>query len=97
MSLPGHRRTSSDKRRRAAHFALKAPAISTSKAGTTHRMHIAAPGATEYNGHAIHIKGRDRKLAKLVTKSKSTKKVAHADHDHDHAGHDHSHASTPAA
>lgn len=27
MGLPGHRRTSSDKRRRAAHFALKTSAV----------------------------------------------------------------------
>ncbi|HPF95102.1 MAG: 50S ribosomal protein L32 [Candidatus Magasanikbacteria bacterium] len=81
MGLPGHRRTSSHKRRRASHFALTAPALSTDKANRTHRMHVAAPGATEYNGIKIHVKGLERKLRKLVAKTKS--------HDHDHAGHEH--------
>lgn len=87
MGLPGHRRTSSHKRRRAAHFALVKPAIVTdAKTGVTHFSHRAAPGATEYNGHPIHVKGRAKKLEKLV------KKAEHAhDHDKDHAGHGHAH------
>ena len=92
MGLPGHRRTSSDKRRRAAHFALK-PAILTVDAGTNlvHLSHRAAPGALEYNGKAIHVKGRDRKVAKLLAKSRTKADKAHADHDH--TGHDHTHAA----
>jgi ribosomal protein L32 len=91
MGLPGHRRTSSHKRRRASHFALTAPAITTSKGGAVHRMHVAAPGATEYNGHAIHVKGRDRKVAKLLAKSRKKSEQAHEhDHEHDH-DHDHQH------
>jgi ribosomal protein L32 len=89
MSLPGHRRTSSHKRRRASHFALKPIALSIEKAsGLTHRPHRAAPGALTYNGKAVHVKGRDRKIAKLMakTRAKTTKT-----HDHDHAGHDHAH------
>ncbi|MBP7134040.1 50S ribosomal protein L32 [Patescibacteria group bacterium] len=92
MSLPGHRRTSSDKRRRAAHFALAKPTLVTT-AGVVHRSHRAAPGAMEYNGIAIHVKGRERKVQKMLnkTKSKATKVVdEHAGHDHDHAGHTHS-------
>ncbi len=95
MGLPGHRRTSSHKRRRASHFALKPGALVIDKAtGLTHRPHRAAPGALEYNGKAIHVKGRDRKAAKLLNKAraKSTKAAAHdhAGHDHhDHEGHDH--------
>ncbi len=82
MGLTGHRRTSSHKRRRASHFALTKPAIATDKAGRTHFMHKAAPGAAEYNGIAVHVKGRDRKLAKMVAKTKP--------HNHDdHEGHDH--------
>ena len=87
MSLPGHRRTSSHKRRRASHFALKPKTLTLDKASKQlHLPHHAAPNATEYRGHAIHIKGRDRKLQKMLAKTK-----AHADHDHahDHAGHDH--------
>lgn len=71
MSLPGHRRTSSDKRRRASHFALEKQTIATdTKTGQTHRPHRAAPGATEYRGHEIHIKGKDKKLERLLKKSK---------------------------
>lgn len=92
MSLPGHRRTSSHKRRRASHFALKPIALVIDKAtGLTHLPHRAAPGALEYNGIAIHVKGRDRKVAKLLAKSRSKTEVAKT-HDHDHAGHDHSHS-----
>lgn len=98
MSLPGHRRTSSHKRRRASHFALTKPPITTDKAGRAHKMHRAAPGATEYNGHAIHVKGRERKLAKMLDKTKPAsakatagKPAAH-DHDHNHGpDHDHKH------
>lgn len=97
MSLPGHRRTSSHKRRRASHFALKPQTLALDKAtGLVHRMHRAAPGALEYNGKAIHVKGRDRKIAKLLSKSRAKADKAHAhdhaDHEgHDHAGHDHAH------
>jgi len=74
MGLPGHRRTSSDKRRRASHFALTPTTLSVDKkTGATHRSHRAAPGALEYRGIAIHIKGRDRKLQKLLDKAKAKK------------------------
>ena len=77
MGLPGHRRTSSHKRRRASHFALEKPSLTTDKAGRTHRMHRAAPGATEYNGITIHVKGRERKLAKMLEKTKPQKEHTH--------------------
>ncbi|MSR85018.1 50S ribosomal protein L32 [Candidatus Uhrbacteria bacterium] len=71
MGLPGHRRTSSDKRRRAAHFALTKPALTVDpKSGLTHRSHCAAPGATEYRGIQIHIKGGDRRIKKILEKTK---------------------------
>lgn len=85
MGLPGHRRTSSHKRRRASHFALTKPAIVTDKAGRAHLMHRAAPGATEYNGIAIHVKGRDRKIAKLLAKTKPKQEHKH-EHEHEHEG-----------
>jgi len=79
MGLPGHRRTSSDKRRRAAHFALKNAIIAVDKkTGQTHRSHRAAPGATEYRGITIHVKGRERKIEKMLAKTK-----AHS-HSHEH-------------
>ena len=92
MGLPGHRRTSSHKRRRASHFALVKPSLTTDKAGRTHLMHRVAPGATEYNGITIHVKGRERKLNKLIAKTKpaEAKKDEHAGHDHsNHEGHNH--------
>jgi ribosomal protein L32 len=88
MGLPGHRRTSSHKRRRASHFALLKPAITTTKSGVTHLSHRVAPGATEYNGHPIHVKGREKKLEKLLKKPAAAK----AEHDHAHGPHEgHSH------
>ncbi|MEK7116516.1 MAG: 50S ribosomal protein L32 [Patescibacteria group bacterium] len=63
MGLPGHRRTSSDKRRRASHFALRPVMIAKdAKSGSFHLSHHAAPGATEYRGHKIHIKGQEKKM-----------------------------------
>ena len=47
------------------------------KTGALHFSHKAAPGATEYNGHPIHVKGHAHKLEKLLKK-------AHAGHDHSH-------------
>ena len=83
MGLPGHRRTSSHKRRRASHFALEKPPIATDKkSGLTHLSHRVAPGATEYNGIKIHRKGSQRKIEKLIKKAEAP---------HDHAGHDHEH------
>ena len=71
MGLPGHRRTSSDKRRRAAHFALSPTALTIDKkTGLTHRPHRAAPGAMEYLGIPIHIKGADRRVKKMLDKTK---------------------------
>jgi ribosomal protein L32 len=90
MGLPGHRRTSSDKRRRASHFALTKPAITKdAKTGTTYLSHRAAPGATEYNGHKIHVKGQAKKLEKLLGKKKTPAKAEAHDHDHGHEGHSH--------
>ncbi len=76
MGLPGHRRTSSHKRRRASHFALTKPALTTDKAGRTHLMHRAAKDATEWNGKQIHVKGLDRKVKKALAKTQP--------HEHEH-------------
>lgn len=54
-------------------------------------MHRAAPGATEYNGITIHVKGRERKLAKMLEK---TKPKAEQKHD-EHEGHDHKKEAGP--
>lgn len=93
MGLPGHRRTSSHKRRRASHFALTAPATTKDSSNRTHLMHRAAPGATEYRGIKIHVKGLERKLRKMISKTQS--KAAH-DHSHEgHEHHDHAHDEKP--
>jgi len=77
MGLPGHRRTSSHKRRRASHFALTAPAVTkNAKTGTVHLSHRAAPGSKEYNGKPIHVKGAEHKLEKLLKKSRAKKSPA---------------------
>ena len=70
MGLPGHRRTSSHKRRRASHFALTKPTLVKDQTGALHRPHHATPGAVEYRGISIHIKGRARKLEKMLAKTK---------------------------
>jgi len=81
MGLPGHRRTSSDKRRRASHFALHASTVvKDKKSGLFHLAHCAAPGAKEYRGHAIHIKGQEHKLEKLLKKNKQAKKGTEHQH-----------------
>jgi len=82
MGLPGHRRTSSHKRRRASHFALQANTVTKdSKSGLFHLSHRAAPGAKEYRGHAIHVKGQEHKLEKLLKKTKKAKPEGEA-HEH---------------
>lgn len=83
MGLPGHRRTSSHKRRRASHFALTKPALATdSTSGVAHLMHRAAPGALEYRGIKIHRKGAQRKLEKLLHKKSKPETESHAGHNH---------------
>ena len=95
MSLPGYRRTSSHKRRRASHFALKSQVLTVDKkTGLTHLPHRAAPGATEYNGITIHRKGHDRKMQKMLDKTKAEPPSNATDHNHQ--GHDHAHDEVKA-
>ncbi len=54
MGLPGHRRTSSHKRRRAAHFALKAETFSScSQCKKPVRPHHACAFCGTYQGRAV--------------------------------------------
>jgi large subunit ribosomal protein L32 len=63
MGLPGHRRTSSHKRRRAAHFALKPTKLTTCpKCKKPLMPHIACKFCGTYNG-------------RQVTKTKAKKKA----------------------
>jgi len=57
MGLPGHRRTSSDKRRRAAHFALTPAQLTTcAKCKKTIQPHHACGFCGEYRGRTIKTK-----------------------------------------
>ncbi len=54
MGLPGHRRTSSDKRRRAAHFALSTTSQTTCpKCGKAIRPHRACAFCGTYRGRQV--------------------------------------------
>ena len=74
MSTPKQRHTSSRTKKSRSHHALKLKSIVKNTAGAFHVPHRAAPGATEYNGHPIHVKGLNKALDKLAgKKSKSTR------------------------
>ena len=54
MGLPGHRRTSSDKKKRAAHFALKAVSVNACpKCGKAVRPHRACAFCGTYKGKQV--------------------------------------------
>lgn len=79
MGLPGHRRTSSHKRRRAAHFALKKVTLAACpKCKAPNLPHRACMNCGTYAGRQV-----------IAMKSPLAKKTAEK-HDHaDHEGHDH--------
>ncbi|HRY36619.1 MAG TPA: 50S ribosomal protein L32 [Candidatus Magasanikbacteria bacterium] len=59
MGLPGHRRTSSDKRKRSAHFALKATTMNACpKCGKATRPHRACAFCGTYKGRQITKVGK---------------------------------------
>lgn len=70
MGLPGHRRTSSDKRRRAAHFALeKVVANKCSSCGAVVLPHHACKACGFYKGRKVVENVRAAKrLVKKTTK-----------------------------
>lgn len=79
MGLPGHRRTSSHKRRRASHFALKKLTLAACpKCKAPMQPHRACSSCGTYAGRKV------RELKSPLAK----KKQAHAhDHEHDHKDH----------
>ena len=105
MGLPGHRRTSSHKRRRASHFALaKAGTSLCEKCKQPILPHRACKTCGSYKGRTVVDKTRDSvrlakraaakrpvAVAKKAVKPAKAAKAEKADaHDHeDHAGHDH--------
>lgn len=68
MGLPGHRRTSSDKRRRAAHFALKKSTINACPCGAAVLPHHACKACGFYKGKKVVDTTRAAK--RLVKKTK---------------------------
>lgn len=91
MGLPGHRRTSSHKRRRAAHFAMKKVQLASCPACKAPiAPHRACKGCGAYAGRAVVDKTRAAKrLVKKARAAAPAKKAAKADAHDDHAGHDH--------
>lgn len=75
MGLPGHRRTSSHKRRRAAHFALaKAYLTKCSHCHKSLRPHLACTNCGYYHGRLVlKIKSKAKPGAKKEAKEKETK------------------------
>lgn len=70
MGLPGHRRTSGDKRRRAAHFALKAGAVNTCpKCKKPTAQHRACAFCGTYKGRqVINMDKRTKRAARKIKK-----------------------------
>jgi large subunit ribosomal protein L32 len=78
MGLPGHRRTSSHKRRRAAHFALKKLTLAACpKCKEPMMPHRACPSCGTYAGRKV------RELASPLAKGKHEHKHDHKDHKHE--------------
>jgi len=65
MALPGHRRTSSHKRRRASHFALVAKTLSNCpKCGAKRLPHIVCRNCGFYKDHdVLELNKRSKKKA----------------------------------
>lgn len=90
MALPGHRRTSSHKRRRAAHFALGTISLSVcQKCGKPTLPHRACKACGFYRGReAVNTTREVSRLLKKTQAKVPPKAPAAAK---DHAGHDHTH------
>lgn len=87
MGLPGHRRTSSHKRRRAAHFAMKKVQLALCPAcKAAIAPHRACKGCGAYAGRAVVDMARAAKRlvkkARSAAPAKAEAKDAHAGHDH---------------
>jgi len=78
MGLPGHRRTSSHKRRRAAHFALKKLTLAACpKCKEPMMPHRACPSCGTYAGRKV------RELSSPLSKRKHEHKHDHKEHKHE--------------
>jgi large subunit ribosomal protein L32 len=75
MGLPGHRRTSSDKRRRAAHFALKKKTLaSCQKCKSPVLPHVACKECGTYAGRQVLTLDNPLKAKKSAKKSEKSEK-----------------------
>lgn len=86
MGLPGHRRTSSHKRRRASHFALaKSVSSECAKCKTAVLPHRACKNCGFYRGRTVvdTMRNMARKIKRVTAKKPAAKKAD------DHEGHDH--------
>jgi large subunit ribosomal protein L32 len=85
MGLPGHRRTSSHKRRRASHFALKRMQIFTCpRCKKPVLPHMACRFCGFYAGRQV-LPAAQAEAGKALKKAEKAKAAAHThDHKHDH-------------
>ncbi len=93
MGLPGHRRTSSHKRRRASHFALKRMQIGTCpRCKKPVLPHMACRFCGHYAGRQVlpAAKAAAGKALKRAEKAKAAAPTL-SGAAHDHASHDHAH------
>jgi large subunit ribosomal protein L32 len=83
MGLPGHRRTSSHKRRRASHFALaKSVSSECPKCKSPVLPHRACKNCGFYRGRTVV--DMTRAAARLVKRMTAKKPVKPQEHDHKH-------------
>lgn len=76
MALPGHRRTSSHKRRRASHFALTPNALQhCPKCDKPVRPHRACPFCGFYKGREVVKMGKKKPVATVAKKTPAKKTV----------------------
>jgi len=88
MGLPGHRRTSSHKRRRAAHFALKALSLTKcQKCQEVVEPHRACRNCGFYKGR--EVTNTKTRIERSLKKSNALKAAAKKSDSHE--GHDHAH------
>lgn len=92
MGLPGHRRTSSHKRRRAAHFALKGVSVTTcEKCKSPVLPHRACKACGWYKGR-VAVATADARLARHAKSVHALGRSPTGE-----AGHDHAHERAEAA
>lgn len=73
MGLPGQRRSRSHKRRRAAHFAIKAQTLSTCpKCGKAKQPHAACKNCGTYRGRTVVKTASQKRAVRLTRRAKKS-------------------------